>query len=332
MTLIIAEAGVNHNGNLALAKKLIETASQCGADVVKFQTFRAELLATKKAARAKYQIENIGKDGSQISMLKKLELKQEDYKSLLKYSKDKDIEFLSTAFDDKSIEFLDKLGIKRWKIPSGEITNLPYLRAIAKKNMPVILSTGMADMGDIRDAIEAMENSGLSRTSITVLQCTTEYPAPYDEINLNAMKTIKDEFDVKIGYSDHTEGIEVAIAAVALGASVIEKHLTLSKQMEGPDHKASIEPEQFREMIKSIRIVERSLGNGIKIPGQSETKNMLIARKSIVAASQIRRGDIISERNLTTKRPGSGISPMEWDRLIGTLAQKDYEPDDQIEE
>ena len=329
--LIIAEAGVNHNGSIELAKKLIDVASQAGADIVKFQTFKAEKLVTKLASKANYQIENTAsEDNTQFSMLKKLELSEENHYLLIDYCKQKNIQFLSTAFDLESLDFLKNLGIKLFKIPSGELTNLPYLREIGSFNQEIILSTGMANLQEIGEAISVMINAGASRDKITVLHCNTEYPTPFLDVNLRAMKTIAEEFGVKIGYSDHTEGIEVAIAAVALGASVIEKHFTLDKNMEGPDHKASLEPAELYQMIKSIRNIEKSLGNGIKEPSESETKNILIARKSIHLVSDFPKNHIITALDLIMKRPANGISPMEMDKVIGKKLVNEKKEDDQL--
>lgn len=328
-TLIIAEAGVNHNGSLELAKKLVDKAVFANADIIKFQTFRAEDLTTKNAQKAEYQKKNLSGEDTQYKMLKKLELKKEDFIELKKYCNFKGIEFLSTAFDLKSIEFLTELGMKRWKIPSGEITNLPYLIKIAKLNRPVILSTGMSTMDDIRSAVNALKDNGAGE--MTVLHCTTEYPTPFNDVNLKAMNTIKEEFGVQVGYSDHTKGIEVPIAAVALGATVIEKHFTLDRNMEGPDHKASLEPNELKAMVDSIRHIEMALGNGMKQPAESEKKNMAVARKSIIASKDIKAGEIFTEENLTVKRPGDGISPMRWFDLIGKTAPRDFEEDELIE-
>ncbi|EDM23164.1 N-acetylneuraminate synthase [Caminibacter mediatlanticus] len=329
-TFIIAEAGVNHNGSIELAKKLIDVASEAGADAIKFQTFKAKNLVSKIAKKAKYQVENTGSDESQYEMLKKLELGFDEFKELKTYCDKKGIMFLSTPFDDESIEFLDNLGLKIFKIPSGEITNLPYLRKIGKLRKKVILSTGMADLGEIEDALDVLISVGIKKKNITVLHANTEYPTPIEDVNLKAMKTIECAFGVDVGYSDHTLGIEVPIAAVAMGAKVIEKHFTLSRDLEGPDHKASLEPDELKEMIKSIRNIEKALGNGIKKPSKSEIKNIKIARKSIVAKRDIKKGEVFSEENLTVKRPGNGISPMRWDEIIGQIALKDYNKDDLI--
>lgn len=328
-TLIIAEAGVNHNGSIEVAKQLVDAAKESGADCVKFQTFKSENLVSKKAIKAEYQKQTTQSNESQFEMLKKLELSHNDFIELKKYCEKKEIEFLSTAFDFESIEFLKNLEIKFWKIPSGDITNLPYLIKIAQFGMPVILSTGMSNMDEIRDAIRILTENGV--IDLTVLHCTTEYPTPYNDVNLNAMLSIKDEFNIKIGYSDHTKGIEIPIAAVALGATVIEKHFTLDCEMEGPDHKASLEPKELKKMVESIRNVEQALGNGNKEPASSEVKNMSIARKSIIANKVIHEGDYFSEDNLTVKRPGDGISPMLWFDVIGKVAKRDFQEDELIE-
>lgn len=326
---IIAEAGVNHNGSLDLAKKLVDAAKEAGADCVKFQTFITKNIVSKNAVKAEYQKHHTKAEESQYDMLKRLELSFDDFVELNTYCKSKDIEFMSTAFDFDSIDFLNSLGMKTWKIPSGDITNLPFLLKIAKLNAPVILSTGMSTMEDIGSAIKALKENGAG--NLTVLHCTTEYPTPFDEVNLMAMNTIKEKFGVRVGYSDHTKGIEVPIAAVALGAKVIEKHFTLSRDMEGPDHKASLEPKELKSMIDSIRHIEVALGNGIKKPTDSEMKNMAVARKSIIALKDIKVGEIFSEENITVKRPGNGISPMKWFYVIGKTANRDFKEDELIE-
>ena len=331
MTIIIAEAGVNHNGDINLAYQLVEAAAEAGADIVKFQTFNAKLLATAKADKASYQKETTGEVETQRDMLQKLQLNREQHLQLIDHCDRIGIEFLSTAFDSASIELLSTLSTQRWKIPSGEITNLPYLRKIGSLNQPVILSTGMATLGEIESAIDVLERYGTCRDQITVLHCTTEYPAPLDEVNLHAMQTISQAFGVKVGYSDHTDGIAVPIAAVAMGATVIEKHLTLDRSMEGPDHRASLEPDQFAAMVKGIRAIERALGHCIKRPTPSEQANLPIARKSIVAARAIQAGEPFTTANLTAKRPGTGISPMHWDELIGRNASCSYAPDELIQ-
>ena len=327
---IIAEAGVNHNGSLELAKKLIDVAVEAGADAVKFQTFKAENLVSKSAKKAKYQIENTGSDESQYEMLKKLELKFDEFEELKKYCDKKGIMFLSTPFDFESIEFLDKLGLEIFKIPSGEITNYPYLKEIGKLKKRVILSTGMANLCEIEEALSVLEKFGTNRENIIVLHANTEYPTPIEDVNLRAMLSIKEAFKVKVGYSDHTLGIEVPIAAVAMGASVIEKHFTLDKNKEGPDHKASLEPDELKAMVKAIRNIEIALGNGIKKPSKSESKNIEIARKVIVAKRDIKKGEKFSEENLTVKRAWKGITPMKWDEVIGRIADKDYKEDEAI--
>jgi len=328
---IIAEAGVNHNGDIELAKKLIDVAADSGADAVKFQTFRAEKLVSKYARKAQYQKQTTDKNESQFDMIKKLELSEKDHKILLDYCKTKNIMFLSTPFDLESIELLSNLGLRIFKIPSGEITNLPYLRKIGSLNKQVILSTGMATLKEIEDALNILIGVGTSKENITVLHANTEYPTPIEDVNLSAMLTIRDKFQIKIGYSDHTQGIEIPIAAVALDAGVIEKHFTLDKEMEGPDHKASLEPDELKAMVKAIRNIEKAIGNGIKAPSPSESKNIAVARKSIVAAISIKQGEIFTEGNLTAKRPGNGISPMRWDDIIGKKAVRDFDPDEIIE-
>lgn len=326
---IIAEAGVNHNGSIDLAKKLIDKASNAGADAVKFQSFKAEKLVTKNAQKAEYQELTTGKEENQFEMIKRLELDYEKHEELINYCKSKDIMFLSSPFDLESIDLLSTLGLEIFKIPSGEITNLPYLRKIGSLKKKVILSTGMSTLGDIEKAIDILKASGT--TDITVLHCNTEYPTPMKDVNLNAMNTIKEAFKVEVGYSDHTLGIEVPIAAVVLGATVIEKHFTLDKTMEGPDHRASLEPEELKEMVSCIRNIEAALGDGVKRLTESESKNINIARKSIVAGRNIKKGEVFTEENLTIKRPGDGISPMRWDEVIGKVAIRDYEEDEMIE-
>ncbi|EMK10353.1 MULTISPECIES: N-acetylneuraminate synthase [Leptospira] len=330
-TLIIAEAGVNHNGDMNIAEKLINVAFDAGVDIVKFQTFNATELASNFAKKADYQISNMQEGGTQVSMLKKLELSVQDHFRLIEICKKKNIQFLSTAFDLKSIDLLIELGLSLWKIPSGEITNYPYLKKIGELNQKIILSTGMANLGEIESALNVLINSGSSLENITILHCTTEYPAPFHEVNLYAMETLKSAFRTKVGYSDHTVGIEVAIAAVALGATVIEKHFTLDKNLPGPDHKASLEPNELKMMVSSIRNIETSMGDGIKKPSSSERKNIPIARKSIVATRNISKGEIFSKSNITTKRPGDGLSPMNWDMVIGKQARRDFQIDELIE-
>ena len=329
-TLIIAEAGVNHNGSIATAKKMIDAAAEAGADLVKFQTFRAETLVTRKAEKADYQKELTGANETQFEMIKKLELDKEAHVELMDYCGQKGIKFLSTAFDHDSIELLAELDITLFKIPSGEITNLPYLRHIGGMGKPIILSTGMSTLDEVHDALNILLEAGAKKGKITILHCNTEYPTPMEDVNLKAMLSIRDEFGVNVGYSDHTLGIEVPIAAVALGATVIEKHFTLDRTLPGPDHAASLEPHELKEMVNAIRNIEKAMGDGVKKPSTSETKNIPIARKSIVAKKTIKKGDIFTEVNLTVKRPGTGISPMEWDNVIGKVASSDYEMDDLI--
>jgi N,N'-diacetyllegionaminate synthase len=327
---IIAEAGVNHNGSLELAKKLIDVAVVAGADAVKFQTFKAENLVSKNAQKADYQKQTTNSEESQFDMIKKLELDVQTHKILMDYCKEKKIMFLSTPFDHDSIELLNDLGLEIFKIPSGEITNLPYLRHIGKLDKKVILSTGMADIGEIEDAMDILINAGTKKDNIIVLHANTEYPTPYEDVNLRAMVTIGKTFDVAFGYSDHTLGIEVDIAAVALGACCIEKHFTLDCTMEGPDHKASLEPDELKAMVKAIRNIELALGSCVKKPSKSELPNMKVARKSIVAKVEIKKGEILSADNLAVKRPAVGINPMRWDEVIGTIATKDYKEDELI--
>ncbi len=330
--LIIAEAGVNHNGSLKLAKQLVDVAAAAGVDIVKFQTFRAENLVSEQAVQADYQKRNLGSsDQSQFSMLKKLELSQADHRILFEYCREKGVSFLSTAFDFESIDFLATLKPDLWKIPSGEITNYPYLKRIAQFRKPVILSTGMSTLGEITAAMNVLEEFGLSRNQITVLHCNTEYPTPMCDVNLRAMQTIAAELKVNTGYSDHTVGIEIPVAAVALGATVIEKHFTLDRNLTGPDHKASLEPQELKAMVSAIRNVELALGDGVKRVSDSERKNKSMARKSIVAACPIKKGEFFSENNLTVKRPGDGISPMFWEQVLGKMAGKDFQADDLIE-
>ena len=331
--LIIAEAGVNHNGSLEIAKKLVDKAVEAGVDIIKFQTFKAEKLVSKSAKQAEYQKKNIGNaaDDSQYNMLKKLELSEQDHQELVDYCKKKGIQFWSTAFDLDSIDYLHTLNLGLWKIPSGEIPNYPYIKKIAQYHQPVILSTGMCEMDDISGVMNVLLNNGVRRNQITILHCNTEYPTPYEDVNLLAMQQIRQDFQVEVGYSDHTKGIEVPIAAVALGATVIEKHFTLDRNMEGPDHKASIEPDELKAMVSAIRNIEKALGSGKKTVSDSERKNIAIARKSIVAACPIKKGDILTEGNLTVKRPGTGISPMRWEEVVGTNAICDFNEEDLIE-
>lgn len=330
--LIIAEAGVNHNGSLELAKQLIDKAVESGVDIIKFQTFKSEKLVSKKARQAEYQQRNIGKkDEGQLAMLKKLELSQSDHEELISYCNEKGIRFFSTAFDIDSIEYLHSLNMGLWKIPSGEITNYPYLRKIAQYKEPIILSTGMCELNDVEVALNVLLEFGVKKEQITILHCNTEYPTPFEDVNLKAMLEIGEKFGVQIGYSDHTKGIEVPIAAVALGATVIEKHFTLDKNMEGPDHKASIEPEELKVMVCAIRNIEQALGTGHKTVSESERKNIEIARKSIVAACPIKAGELLTEENLTVKRPGNGINPMRWKEVVGTRAVQSFNEEDPIQ-
>ncbi len=331
---IIAEAGVNHNGSIELARQLVDKAVEAGADIIKFQTFKSEKLVSKSARQAEYQKKNIGKksDDSQLSMLKKLELSEQDHKDLMTYCKQKGIKFFSTAFDFDSIEYLHSLDLGLWKIPSGEVTNYPFLKRIASFNEKTILSTGMCDLQDVRAAVDALYKNGLSKDNLTLLHCNTEYPTPFEDVNLKAMDALRKEFGVEVGYSDHTKGIEVPIAAVALGATVIEKHFTLDRNMEGPDHKASLEPDELKTMVSAIRNIEKAMdGDGTKHVSESERKNITIARKSIVAACDIKAGEIFTEENLTVKRPGNGISPMRWEEVIGTKAIRNFAEDELIE-
>lgn len=323
--LIIAEAGVNHNGSLAIAKQLIDVAVSAGVDFVKFQTFSADSIVSRDAPKAMYQQVNDGVGESQYQMLKRLELTSGDHESLVAYCKKMGVGFLSTAFDLNSIAYLKGLDVPLMKVPSGEITNLPYLRAINACRKPVLLSTGMATEYEVSAALEVIRDC-----PVTILHCTTEYPCPFDAVNLKAMITLRDRFGLPVGYSDHTRGIEVPIAAVAMGAKVIEKHFTLDRSMPGPDHMASLEPEELKEMVKAIRNIESALGDGIKKPAMVEMKNIAIARKSIVALTPIRKGELLTEDNLTVKRPGGGISPMQWDEVVGTRASRDYKVDEQI--
>lgn len=330
-TLIIAEAGVNHNGSLERALRMVDAAATAGVDYIKFQTFKAEALVSKDAKQAEYQTKNLGgKSDSQYEMLKALELSESDHSELIDYCQQKGINFLSTAFDMMSLDYLESLNIPFWKIPSGELTNLPYLEKVARLGKDIILSTGMADLSEIEAAINVLEVGGTDRARITVLHCNTEYPTPMCDVNLKAMLTIKEAFKVKIGYSDHTLGVDIPIAAVALGACVIEKHFTLDRTLEGPDHKASLEPDELKQMVESIRNIENAMGDGVKRPSASEIKNKIAARKSIVADCAIKKGDAFSETNLSVKRPGNGISPMLWNEMLGKTADRDYKADDLI--
>ena len=327
---IIAEAGVNHNGSVDLAKCLIDVAVDSGVDAVKFQTFKAENLVAKNTQKAEYQKRTTDASESQFDMIKKLELDVDTHKELIAHCQEKDIMFLSTPFDHESIDLLSDLGLEIFKIASGEITNLPYLRHIGSLGKRVILSTGMSNLGEVNDALNVLINAGTSKDHITVLHANTMYPTPMEDVNLNAMLTIQKEFDVAVGYSDHTLGIEVDIAAVAMGASCIEKHFTLDKTMEGPDHKASLEPKELKELVSSIRNIEKAFGSSEKKPSPSESVNIDISRKSIVAKIDIKKDEKFTDKNITTKRPGNGISPMKWDEIVGSIAQKDYKDDELI--
>lgn len=326
---IIAEAGVNHNGNIEIAKKLVDVAVSAGADAVKFQTFKADKLASKQAPKAVYQNETTDKNETQYEMLKKLELTEDMHRELVKYCKEKNIMFLSTPFDIDSVNMLVELGIDIIKIPSGEITNLPYLREVARRKKKVILSTGMSNILEVKEAVQILRLNGAE--DIIVLHCNTQYPTPMEDVNLRAMISMREELNIPVGYSDHTQGIEVPIAAVAMGATVIEKHFTLDKAMEGPDHKASLEPDELTAMVKAIRNIEKALGNGNKDITESEKDNLLIVRKSIVAACRIEKGELFTEKNLTVKRPGNGVCPMKWDEIIGKVSDKTYEIDEMVE-
>jgi len=331
-TIVISEAGINHNGDLGLAKKLIEVAAKSGADYVKFQTFNAERLVTKGAPKARYQMQNSNSSESQFEMLKSLELSESMHKELIEESAVQGIGFISTAFDVESANALLLLGQDIFKIPSGEITNLPYLRHIGSFGKKIILSTGMSNLQEVSDALKILEVSGTPKSQITVLHCTSAYPAPVSEVNLLAMQTIKETLDVAVGYSDHTLGIEVSIAAVALGATVIEKHFTLDRNLPGPDHLASLEPDELKSMVSQIRNIEMALGDGVKRAMPSELENISLVRRSVVANCSIRKEEIFSELNLAAKRPGTGISPMDWDRIIGRQARRDFHADELIDE
>lgn len=326
---IIAEAGVNHNGDINIAKKMVDTAKSCGADAVKFQTAKSENVISRFAPKAEYQKETTNPNESQLDMVKKLELSYDEFEELQNYCRKIGITFISTPFDIDSVHFLDKLDIPLFKIPSGEITNLPYLTEIGKTKKPVILSTGMSNLSEIRAAVDVLKKFGTK--DITLLHCNTAYPTPYEDVNLSAMKTIRDTFNLPVGYSDHTKGIEVPIASAAMGAAVIEKHFTLDRNMEGPDHKASLEPDELKEMIISIRHIEKALGSSEKKPAKSEIVNRDIARKSIVAKCDIKAGTVFTEENITVKRPGNGISPMKWFEVLGKKAPRDFVYDELIE-
>lgn len=327
-TYIIAEAGVNHNGHIHLAKKMIDYASSIGVDCIKFQTFKASKLVSKKAEKAEYQKKHTD-DKSQLDMLKELELKYEDFIELKAYTESKGLDFCSTSFDEESTSFLSTLDMKFWKIPSGEITNIPYIIEIAKMNKPIVMSTGMCSLDEIDFVVNEIRKYNSQK--LVLLHCNTEYPTPYEDVNLNAMITLREKYQVEVGYSDHTQGIEVPIAAVALGASVIEKHFTLDKEMEGPDHKASLNPIELSMMVSSIRNIEKALGSSEKKISNSESKNINIARKSIVAKKNIKKGDVFTEDNLTVKRPGSGITPTKWYNLLGKTSHSDYLEDELID-
>lgn len=329
--IIIAEAGVNHNGSLERAEQMILTAKSIGADYVKFQTGVPKLLISRFAPQAEYQVRNTGKEESQRDMCEKISLPLEDFVILRDKCKETGIKFISTPFDLLSIDVLKPLGMDFWKIPSGEITNLPYLKKIAELHQPVVMSTGMSDLGDIEAALDVLTSNGLRNDDITLLHCNTEYPTPYEDVNLKAMQTMHEAFGLKVGYSDHTKGIEVPIAAVAMGACVIEKHFTLDRNLPGPDHKASLEPDEFKRMVDSIRNIEKAIGSAIKKVSPSEQKNMVVARKSLIAAVDIRKGEVFTEQNVTVKRPGNGISPMRWGEVMGRQAPRDFKEDELIE-
>ncbi len=331
MVLIIAEAGINHNGCLDTAKKLIDVAARSGADIVKFQTFKSDELTTANAPLAEYQLKNSPELINQKNLLQKLELDYEAHNLLKDYSLKAGIEFLSTAFTLESVDLLAKIGLERWKVPSGEINNIPLLRKIASKNQPTIISSGMATLGEIEFALKILSENNLEREKISVLHCNTAYPTPMEDVNLNAINTIKNSFNINVGFSDHTDGIEASIAAVAIGAKIIEKHITLDKNMTGPDHKASIEPNELDDLVNSIRNIEKALGNGIKVPSESEKVNIKVARKSIVASKLIQKGEEYTNKNLTIKRPGTGLPPTMYDLIIGTKSRRKYEPNELIE-
>ena len=329
-TLIIAEAGVNHNGNIKYALDLINAASDCGADIIKFQTFKAKEIILENTKKTSYQLRNTGSDDNQFQMLKSLEMSDLMHEKIINHCYKKNIEFLSSGFDISDLEYLVKLGIKRIKIPSGEITNLPYLEKVASFKLPTIVSTGMSNMSEIEEAYQALTKHGLNNNKLTFLHCTSNYPAKLNSIHLKAMRLIADTLNVRIGYSDHSSRNETSIAAVALGAEIIEKHITLDKSLKGPDHKASIEPFEFEKLVTSIRIVEQVLGDEEKLPNSIELKNASLVRKSIIAAIPIKKGELFSIRNLTTKRPASGLSPMLWHKIIGKKSNKNYQTDELI--
>lgn len=328
-TMIIAEAGVNHNGDFNLAKQMVDAAKEAGVDYVKFQTFRPERLVSKFAEKAEYQKETTGSEETQLQMLQKLTLTDDNFIELKRYCDNIGIGFISTPFDLESIDFLETFDMDFWKVPSGEITNLPYLEVIAKTGRKVIMSTGMCDIQEINEAVEVLERAGTPE--IVLLHCNTQYPTPFEHVNLKAIHTIAEQTGKEVGYSDHTQGIEVPIAAVAMGATVIEKHFTLDKNMEGPDHKASLNPLELEAMVSAIRNIENAIGTGSKEPSPSEIANKSVARKSIVASKNIKKGELLSSNNLTTKRPGNGISPMRWYDVIGTVANRDFKEDELIE-
>lgn len=329
--IIIAEAGVNHNGNYELAKQLVVKAKEAGVDYVKFQTAKPEMVISKFAEMAEYQKANTGKVESQLEMCKKIHLKLEDYKPLKAFCEEVGVKFISTPFDLVSIDVLEELDMDFWKIPSGEVTNYPYLVKIAKTHRPVVMSTGMCEIDEVRAAVNVLLEKGLTRDQISLLHCNTEYPTPFQDVNLTAMIDLANELGLSVGYSDHTVGIEVPIAAVAMGARVIEKHFTLDHNMEGPDHKASLEPDELKKMVDSIRNIEQAIGDGKKHVSDSERKNIAIARKSIIAARNINKGELLTEDNLTVKRPGNGINPMCWNEVIGKIAIRDFVEDELIE-
>lgn len=328
-TLIIAEAGVNHNGDIELAKKLAYTAKEAGADVVKYQTANVDMLVTEFASMANYQEINTQIHKSQKSFLRGLQLSEDEFYILKEFCDNIHIMFVSTPFDNLSIDFLSSFNMPFWKIPSGEITNYPYLVKIAKTKKKVILSTGMSNLDEVENAFSLLKKSGTE--DISILHCTSQYPTPFEDVNLNVIPMLKEKFHVTVGYSDHTMGIEIPITAVAMGARIIEKHFTLDRNMEGPDHKASLEPNELKKMVTSIRNIEMALGDGEKKVSKSERENIIIARKSIVASKKIKKGEILTSENVTTKRPGSGINPMRWNEVIGTVAIRDFEEDEIIE-
>ena len=330
-TLIIAEAGVNHNGDMQMAKRLIDEAAAAGADLVKFQSFNASRQVTRNAKKADYQTLTTDISESQHAMLQRLELNEAMHRELIAHCAIRGVGFFSTGFDTESVDLLVRLGQEQFKIPSGEITNLPYLRHIGQLGRKVILSTGMATLAEIEAAIDVLEQAGTPRGKLTLLHCTSEYPTPMTEVNLRAMQSLRAAFGVDVGYSDHTQGIEVAVAAIAMGASVIEKHFTLDRTLPGPDHQASLEPAELRTLVSSIRNIEIALGDGIKRPTPSEARNKLVARKSLVASRAIKAGEVFTAENLTTKRPGTGISPMRWDDLLGKRALREFAEDELIE-